>query len=81
LPAKLGRRYCRRARIERVAEASGELIAAFAYLVREALEIARDAGVENVHLTTRPHREAAYRLDRRLGFVMRDPDVFVWRPD
>jgi len=50
-------------------------------LTREALELARDAGVENVHLTTRRHREAAHRLYRRLGFVQRESDVFVWRPE
>jgi ribosomal protein S18 acetylase RimI-like enzyme len=49
-------------------------------LTREALAIARDAGVENVHLTTRRHREAAHRLYRRIGFVERESDVFVWRP-
>jgi hypothetical protein len=25
-------------------------------------------------------REAAHRLYRRLGFVQRESDVFVWRP-
>jgi ribosomal protein S18 acetylase RimI-like enzyme len=49
-------------------------------LTRKALELARDAGVENVHLTTRRHREAAHRLYRRIGFVQRESDVFVWRP-
>lgn len=49
-------------------------------LTEKALELARDAGVENVHLTTRRHREAAHRLYRRIGFVERESDVFVWRP-
>jgi ribosomal protein S18 acetylase RimI-like enzyme len=49
-------------------------------LTWEALAIARDAGAENVHLTTRRHREAAHRLYRRIGFVQRESDVFVWRP-
>lgn len=50
-------------------------------LTREAFRIARDAGVENVSLTTRRHRAAAHRLYRRLGFVERESDVFVWRPE
>jgi ribosomal protein S18 acetylase RimI-like enzyme len=49
-------------------------------LTREALELAREAGVENVQLTTRRQRESAHRLYRRLGFVQRESDVFVWRP-
>ncbi len=49
-------------------------------LTREALEIARAAGAETVNLTTRRHREAAHRLYERLGFVQRESDVFVWRP-
>ena len=50
-------------------------------LMREALEIAREAGAENVHLTTRRSREAAHRLYARIGFVQRESDVFVWRPE
>jgi ribosomal protein S18 acetylase RimI-like enzyme len=50
-------------------------------LTVEALRLAADAGVENVHLTSRPHREAAHRLYRRLGFVQRESTVYVWRPD
>jgi ribosomal protein S18 acetylase RimI-like enzyme len=50
-------------------------------LTREALAIARDAGVENVHLTSRRHREAAHRLYQRIGFTQRESDVFVWRPE
>jgi ribosomal protein S18 acetylase RimI-like enzyme len=49
-------------------------------LTRRALELAHDAGAESVHLTTRRHREAAHRLYRRIGFVQRESDVFVWRP-
>jgi ribosomal protein S18 acetylase RimI-like enzyme len=50
-------------------------------LTRTALELASGAGVENVHLTTRRSREAARRLYRRIGFVQRESDVFVWRPE
>ena len=50
-------------------------------LTLEALSIAKAAGVERVDLTTRRHREAAHRLYERLGFVQRESDVYVWRPE
>jgi ribosomal protein S18 acetylase RimI-like enzyme len=50
-------------------------------LTLEALRVAAEAGVENVHLTSRPHRDAAHRLYRRLGFVQRESNVYVWRAD
>jgi ribosomal protein S18 acetylase RimI-like enzyme len=49
-------------------------------LTREALGIARDAGATTVELTTRPEREAANRLYRRLGFEPRETNCYVWRP-
>jgi len=49
-------------------------------LVREALRLATDAGASTVSLTSRPEREAANRLYRRLGFVRRETNVYVWRP-
>jgi GNAT superfamily N-acetyltransferase len=51
-----------------------------AALVHEALRLAEAAGVDSVHLTARAHREAAHRMYRRLGFVERPSEVFVWRP-
>jgi ribosomal protein S18 acetylase RimI-like enzyme len=33
-----------------------------------------------VELTTRPEREVANRLYRRLGFEQRETNVYVWRP-
>jgi len=46
-------------------------------LVNErALEIARDAGATTVDLTSRPSREAANRLYRRMGFVERETNVY-----
>jgi ribosomal protein S18 acetylase RimI-like enzyme len=48
-------------------------------LTREALGVARDAGASAVELTTRPEREAANRLYRRLGFEPRDTNCYVWR--
>ena len=48
-------------------------------LVGGALEAAAQAGLETVSLTSRPEREAANRLYRRLGFVQRETNVYVWR--
>ena len=45
-------------------------------LTLRAVEIARDAGARSVELTSRPTREAANRLYRRLGFEERDTKVF-----
>ena len=50
-------------------------------LTLEALAIAAEARVERVDLTTRRHRKAAHRLYERLGFVQRESDVYVWRPE
>ncbi len=45
-------------------------------LNRFALEMAKDNGAVSVDLTSRPHREAANRLYKRLGFEMRDTNVY-----
>ena len=45
-------------------------------LTQEALRLAREAGVKNVDLTSRPSREAAGRLYQRLGFGQRDSRIF-----
>ncbi len=45
-------------------------------LNRAALEIADRLGAKSVDLTSRPSREAANRLYRRLGFVQRDTNVY-----
>ena len=47
-------------------------------LNRRALDIAERAGARTVDLTSRPSREAANRLYRRLGFVERDTNVYRW---
>lgn len=44
-------------------------------LTLEALAIARAAGARSVELTSRPTREAANRLYRRLGFEERETNV------
>ena len=41
-----------------------------------ALDHARDVGARTVDLTSRPSREAANRLYRRLGFVPRETNVY-----
>jgi ribosomal protein S18 acetylase RimI-like enzyme len=45
-------------------------------LSRAALEIAHLRGARTIELTSRPSREAANRLYRRLGFVPRDTNVY-----
>jgi ribosomal protein S18 acetylase RimI-like enzyme len=45
-------------------------------LNREALRLAAAAGARTVDLTSRPSREAANRLYRRIGFVPRDTNVY-----
>jgi ribosomal protein S18 acetylase RimI-like enzyme len=45
-------------------------------LNRAALERAREAGAKTVDLTSRPSREAANRLYRRIGFHQRDTNVY-----
>jgi ribosomal protein S18 acetylase RimI-like enzyme len=49
-----------------------------ASLSLEALRLAAEAGARSVDLTSRPSREAANRLYRRLGFDVRDTNVYRW---
>jgi ribosomal protein S18 acetylase RimI-like enzyme len=44
-------------------------------LTLRAVDVAREAGARSVELTTRPAREAANRLYRRLGFEERETNV------
>ena len=48
-------------------------------LVSAALEVARQAGVRNVDLTSRPSREAANRLYASMGFEARETNVYRYR--
>lgn len=48
-------------------------------LIREALEIARARGAKWVDLTSRPSRESANRLYRRIGFEQRETNVYRYR--
>ncbi|MDP8992096.1 MAG: GNAT family N-acetyltransferase [Actinomycetota bacterium] len=45
-------------------------------LTRAAIRLAAEAGARTVDLTSRPSREAANRLYRRLGFRPRDTNVY-----
>lgn len=47
-----------------------------ASLCRAAIARARSAGARNVDLTSRPSREAANRLYQRLGFVVRQTNLY-----
>ena len=51
-----------------------------AALNRSALELAAELGAKTVDLTSRPSREAANRLYRRLGFVARETNVYRYQP-
>jgi ribosomal protein S18 acetylase RimI-like enzyme len=48
-------------------------------LSRRALELAEGAGAKTVELTSRPSREAANRLYRRLGFQLRETNVYRYQ--
>lgn len=45
-------------------------------LNRFAIDLARQRGAKTVDLTSRPSREAANRLYRRIGFVARETNVY-----
>lgn len=48
-------------------------------LMRAAVRLAEDAGAEMVDLTSRPVREAANRLYRRMGFQPRETNIYrLW---
>lgn len=50
-------------------------------LSRTALELARQAGARTVDLTSRPSREAANRLYRRIGFQQRETNIYRYAFD
>ena len=49
-------------------------------LTREAMRRANDAQVLMLELTSMPYRESANRLYKRLGFVRKPTNVYVWWP-
>ena len=52
-----------------------------AALSQRAVELATAAGAKTVELTSRPSRESANRLYRRLGFQPRDTNVYRFTAD
>ena len=50
-----------------------------ALLNEAALDLARQAGATTVDLTSRPTREAANRLYQRLGFELRETNVYRYK--
>ncbi len=52
-----------------------------AALNRRAIEIAAERGARTIDLTSRPSREVANRLYRRLGFVQRETNVYRYSAD
>ena len=49
-------------------------------LSQEAVRRAIGAGARTIDLTSRPSREAANRLYQRLGFTLRDSNVYRYTP-
>ena len=49
-------------------------------LSQEAVRRAVELGARTVELTSRPSREAANRLYQRLGFALRDSNVYRYTP-
>ena len=49
-------------------------------LTQRACEVATESGARTVDLTSRPSREAANRLYGRLGFQLRETNVYRWSP-
>jgi ribosomal protein S18 acetylase RimI-like enzyme len=49
-------------------------------LVREGMRLANEAGVLMLELTSMPYRDSANRLYKRLGFVRKPTNVYVWWP-
>jgi ribosomal protein S18 acetylase RimI-like enzyme len=49
-------------------------------LVREGMARANEAKVLMLELTSMPYRESANRLYKRLGFIRKPTNVYVWWP-
>ena len=48
-------------------------------LNQDAIKIARQLGAKTVDLTSRPSRESANRLYKRLGFLQRDTNIYRFK--
>lgn len=49
-------------------------------LTQEAVRLALERGAETIDLTSRPSREAARRLYEKMGFTVRDTNVYRYVP-
>jgi ribosomal protein S18 acetylase RimI-like enzyme len=49
-------------------------------LTRDAIRRAREQGARGIELTSRPSREAANRLYQRLGFTIRQTNLYHYSP-
>jgi GNAT superfamily N-acetyltransferase len=63
-----------------VVDESGRGQGVGAALAKEALRLAQAAGARTIDLTSRPSRAAANRLYERLGFQLRDSNVYRYGP-
>lgn len=45
-----------------------------------AIELAREAGADNISLTSNPKREAANLLYQRMGFQQRETNLYIYHP-
>ena|SRR5690349_15233063 len=48
-------------------------------LVRQAIDLAREAGAEGISLTSNPQREAANKLYQSIGFQLRQTNPYFFR--
>ena len=47
-------------------------------MMTRAIELAREAGANNISLTSNPKREAANRLYQRMGFQRRETNLYIF---
>ncbi|KAI8987358.1 acyl-CoA N-acyltransferase [Mycotypha africana] len=48
-------------------------------LIKEAIQRAKEVNAKSIDLTSRPEREAANRLYRKLGFIQRETNVYRYQ--
>lgn len=49
-------------------------------MMTRAIELAREAGADNISLTSNPKREAANLLYQRMGFQQRETNLYIYHP-
>ena len=64
-----------------VVDQSGRGMGVGEALSKHALQLARLEGAKTIDLTSRPSREAANRLYKRIGFAPRDTNVYRFEID